>query len=63
MWKLSGPSEDGNVEGWLEKAVFINTMSATGEMRINMAVSAKRAHPLRIRLFLLDVKCGLTNTY
>ncbi|MBW2671338.1 MAG: hypothetical protein JRD87_15965 [Deltaproteobacteria bacterium] len=60
---MTGPSEGGNSEGWLEKAVFINTMSATGARRINMAASAIRAHPLRIRLFLLDVECGVTNTF
>jgi hypothetical protein len=62
MWKMTGPSEGGNSEGWLEKAVFIDTMSATGERRINIAVSAIGAHPLGIRLFLLDVECSVTNT-
>jgi hypothetical protein len=47
---MTGPSEIGKVEGWLEKAVFINTMSAAGEMRINMAVRARRGHPLGVRL-------------
>jgi hypothetical protein len=63
MWKVRGLSEDGNVEGWLEKAVFINSMSATGEMRINIAASARRAHPLGILLYLLDMKCSVTNTF
>jgi hypothetical protein len=62
MWRMTGPSEGGNSEGWLEKAVFINTMSATGVRRINMAVSAIEAHPLGIRLFLLKVECSVTNT-
>jgi hypothetical protein len=62
MGKMTGPSEDGKVEGWLEKAVFINTTSAAGEMRTNMAVSTRRAHPLGIRLYLLDMKRCVTNT-
>jgi hypothetical protein len=62
MWKMAGPSEIGKVEGWLEKAVLINTMSAAGEMRISMAVSARRVHPLGIRLYLLDVKRSVTIT-
>ena len=62
MWKMAGLSEIGKVEGWLEKAVLINTMSAAGEMRISMAVSARRVHPLGIRLYLLDVKRSVTIT-
>ena len=62
MWKMAGPSEIGKMEGWLEKAVLINTMSAAGEMRISMAVSARRVHPLGIRLYLLDVKRSVTIT-
>ena len=63
MWKIAGPSDDGKVEGWLEKAVFINPMSATGEMRINKAVSARRAHHLGVRLYSLDMECRVINAF
>jgi hypothetical protein len=59
---MTAPSEGGNSEGGLEKAVFINTTSATGERRIIIAASAIRVDPLGIRLYLLDVECRVTNT-